>query len=296
MTTLAACALAGDYDVSASLEAHLRYIDEAADRGAELIVFPEVSLHGYPPDVTSAEFGTVLERAYAIAELVPDGPSVRALADRAMQRRVHVIYGLHEAGERRGIIYNTTVLTGPAGHIGSYRKVHVGVAERLTWRLGHDWPVFETSLGRIGMLICWDADFPESTRELTLRGAELLVVCSAWDRFAHDGVPGASVSEELYTLYLRARAAENGRWLIAANYVGELGGRRYIGASQIISPLGEVLATSGVAGPGLTLAGVELEQGIAAAYAAWEGPYLIRDRRPETYRALSGALAPVIDG
>ena len=296
MTTLAACALVGGYDVAANLDAHLRYIDEAAGRGAELVVFPEVSLHGYPQDVTSAELGPVLERVYAAAEPVPEGPSVRALADRARRRGVHVVYGLHEAGERRGIVYNTTVLTGPAGHIGSYRKVHVGVAERLVWRLGHEWPVFETALGRIGMLICWDAEFPESARELTLRGAELLVVSSAWDRFGHDGEPGASVSEQLYELYLRARAAENGRWLVAANYVGELGGRHYIGAGQIVSPLGAVLATSGVGAAGLALASVEVERGIAAAYAAWEGPYLIRDRRPETYSALGGALAPAIDG
>ena len=57
-----------------------------------------------------------------------------------------------------------------------------------------------------------------------------------------------------------------------------------------------MLATSGGAGVGLTLAGIEVEQGIAAAYAAWEGPYVIRDRRPETYRALSGSLPPAIDG
>lgn len=296
MTTLAACALAGEYDVAGALETHLRYIDEAAERGAQIVVFPEVSLHGYPPDVTAAELGPVLERAYAIAEPVPDGPSVRAVAERAMRRGVHVVFGLHEAGERRGIIYNTTVLTGPAGHIGRYRKVHVGVAERLVWRLGHDWPVFETSLGRIGMLICWDADFPEAARELTLRGAELLVVSSAWDRYARDGEPGAGVSEQLYDLYLRARAAENGRWLVAANYVGRLGAREYIGAAQIVGPLGEVVARSRGGEAGLTLADVELEQGIAAAYAAWEGPYVIRDRRPETYRALSGALAPAIDG
>jgi predicted amidohydrolase len=296
MTVVASCALAGSYDVAANLEAHLRYVDEAADRGAQLIVFPEVSLHGYPPDVNGAGVGAVLERAYADAEPVPGGSGVRALADRARQHGVHVIYGLHEAGPRRGIIYNTTVLTGPAGHIGSYRKVHVGVGERLVWRVGHDWPVFETALGRIGMLICWDVDFPESARELTLRGADLLVVSSAWDRFAHDGEPGASLSEQLYDLYLRARAAENGRWLVAANYVGGLGGREYIGGSQVISPLGEVLATSGEYDAGLTFAEIEIEDGIAAAYAAWEGPYLIRDRRPDTYGVLGGALAPVIDG
>jgi predicted amidohydrolase len=296
MTLVASCALAGGYDVAGNLEAHLRYVEEAADRGAELVVFPELSLHGYPPDVNAAGLGSVLERAYADAETVPGGPGVRALADCAQRHGVHVIYGLHEAGTRRGIIYNTTVLTGPEGHIGSYRKVHVGVGERLVWRVGHDWPVFETALGRIGMLICWDVDFPESARELTLRGADLLVVCSAWDRFSHDGEPGASVSGQLYDLYLRARAAENGRWLVAANYVGQLGGREYIGGIQVVSPLGQVLATSGERDAGLTVADIEIEDGIAAAYTAWEGPYLIRDRRPDTYGVLSGALAPVIDG
>jgi len=295
MTTIATCALAPTYDVAASLQRHLQYIDEAADLGADLVVFPEVSLHGYPPSVPSTELAPVLNQIYAVAEAVPDGPSVRAIAARASERGIHAIYGLHEAGERRGIVYDTSVLTGPTGHIGSYRKVHVGVGERLLWRLGHDWPVFRTPFGRIGILICWDKDFPESTRELTLRGADLLVVCSAWDASPGDHTAnGASV--RLYDVYDRARAAESGRWLVSSNFVGELGGHHYIGRSQIVSPLGDVIATTGTSGIGLTRASIDIEAGIAAAYAAWEGPYLMRDRRPETYRALSGELTPVIDG
>jgi predicted amidohydrolase len=296
MTTLAVCAFSPTYDVAASLAAHLRYIDEAADRGADLVVFPEVSLHGYPPDVASLQLTSVLERVYEVAEHVPGGASVRTIAAKAGERDIHVIYGLHEAGDRRGIVYNSVVLTGPDGHIGTYRKVHVGVGERLIWRLGHDWPVFTTRFGRIGMLICWDKDFPESTRELTLRGADLLVISTAWGDLPDPDADGDSTSVRLYDLFERARAAENGRWLISANFIGDLGGHHFIGRSQIVNPLGDVITTTGGSGIGLTTATVEIEAGIAAAYARWEGPYVVRDRRPETYRTLRGELAPVIDG
>jgi predicted amidohydrolase len=295
-TTIATCALPASDDVAENLARHISYIDEAAGHGADLVVFPELSLHGYPPDVRSLELQPVLERAYSLAEPVPDGDSVRAIADKAIERAIHVIYGLHEAGERRGVIYNTAVLTGPAGHIGSYRKVHVGVGERLIWRVGHEWPVFDCDAGRIGILICWDKDFPESTRELTLRCAELLVAPTAWGQLPGTSVDDDSLSVSMYELFDRARAAENGRWFVSSNFVGELGGREYIGHSQIVSPLGEVLATSGAAGIGLTIATVDIEAGIAQAYAAWEGPYLIRDGRPETYRALRAEIPCVIDG
>lgn len=293
-TTIATCAFPATDDLAESLALHLDYIDEAAARGADLVVFPEVSLHGYPADVPSLELQPVLARVYALAEPVPDGDSVRAIAARAAQRGIHVIYGLHEAGERRGVVYNTAVLTGPGGHIGSYRKVHVGVGERLIWRVGREWRVFDCAVGRIGMLICWDKDFPESTRELTLRGAELLVAPTAWGQLPRAGADSLSV--RMYDLFDRARAAENGRWYVSSNFVGELGGREYIGHSQIVNPLGEVVVTSGHAGVGLTLATIDIEGGIADAYAAWEGPYLVRDGRPETYLALRGALPTVIDG
>jgi predicted amidohydrolase len=294
MTTIATCAFPATGDVAESLALHLDYIDEAAERGADLVAFPEVSLHGYPADVRSLELEPVLSRVYELAEPVPGGSGVRAIAARAVQRGIHVIYGLHEAGERRGVVYNTAVLTGPEGHIGCYRKVHVGVGERLIWRLGNEWPVFDCAIGRIGLLICWDKDFPESTRELTLRGAELLVAPTAWGQLP--GTGGDSLSARMYDLFDRARAAENGRWYVSSNFVGQLGGREYIGHSQIITPLGDVVATSGDSGVGLTLASIDVEGGIAEAYAAWEGPYLVRDGRPETYLALRGELPTVIDG
>lgn len=293
---IATCAFPPTYDVDESLERHLRYIDEAAGLGAELVVFPEVSLHGYPPSLRSSDLEGALTRVYATAEAVPDGPNVRAIARRAQERDVHVVFGLTEAGERQGVTYNTAVLTGPDGHIGSFRKVHVGAGEQFFWRPGNDWPVFETRIGRIGLLICWDKVFPESARELTLRGADLLVMPTAWGLAPGHGTGLDNLCVRQYNLYERARAAENGRWFISSNFLGELGGYDFFGLSQIVDPLGDVIASSGNTKIGLTTAAIDIEGGVARARAAVEGAFLMRDRRPETYRALTGEIPPVIDG
>jgi predicted amidohydrolase len=127
---VATCSFEGTYDVRESLGRHHRVIDEAADQGASLVVFPECSLHGYPPiyDFSPKRLAETL----AVAESVPDGPSVRELAEHAADRRIHVVYGLNEAGDQAGVIYNSAVLTGPNGHIGTYRKVHVHPIESVT--------------------------------------------------------------------------------------------------------------------------------------------------------------------
>jgi predicted amidohydrolase len=115
---VATCTYRGTHDLEESLERHHRLIEEAADAGASLVVFPEISLHGYPSiEMTEKR----LRATFESSECVPDGPSVRELAQHAVDRAVHVVYGLNEAGREPGVIYNTAVLTGPAGHIGSYR-------------------------------------------------------------------------------------------------------------------------------------------------------------------------------
>jgi predicted amidohydrolase len=295
-TTIATCAFPPTYDVAKSLELHLTYIEEAAAAGASLVVFPETSLQGYPEDVRSFELEPVLERLYDVAESIPDGPSVLAIAAKAMEHGIHVIYGLTEAGERKGIVYNTMVLTGPAGHIGQFRKVHLGMGEQFFWRQGHDWPVYETAIGRIGMLICYDKAWPESARELTLRGADLLVMSTAWGVMPGHGEGPDNLWVRQYELYDRVRAAENGRWFISSNFIGELGGIDFFGLSQIVDPLGDVVATSGTQKIGLVLATVDIDEGMKRARMASQGAFLIRDRRPETYRALSGAMPIQIDG
>jgi predicted amidohydrolase len=145
------------------------------------------------------------------------------------------------------------------------------------------------------MLICYDKAWPEASRELTLRGADLLVMSTAW-ALLHPGHRDDDIMVEQYRLYDRVRAMENARWFISSNFVGELGGLEFFGLSQIIDPLGNVVASTGTADAGLAVATVDIAAGIRSAYEVAQGPYLIRDRRPETYRALAGELPAAVDG
>jgi predicted amidohydrolase len=274
MTRVATFALNGSLDKERNLENILGCIDQAADAGAQLVVFPEISLQGYPTDDLARSRGAGLRAFFAGAEPVPDGPSVGLIAERAIARRIHVVYGMNELGSSPGMVYNTAVLTGPAGHVGAYRKVHVAPSERLMWQAGDEWPVFDTEIGRIGLLICYDKSWPESCRELVLGGAELFVMPTAW-----------GIVPDQYDVYERARALENNRWFISSNYAGQLGPKSYFGLSQIIDPAGRVVATSGQTGEQVMVtADIEVRTGIEAAMAEFTGARIWRDRRPSTYR------------
>jgi predicted amidohydrolase len=269
----------GTHEVGENLARHHRIIDEAADGGASLVVFPEISLHGYP---NISDFGSKrLGDTFLSAERVPDGPSVRSLAEHAADREIHVVYGLNEAGERGGEIYNSAVLTGPEGHIGVYRKVHVHPVESISWLAGADFPVFDTAIGRIGIMICYDKWFPESARELMLRGAEIIAAPAAWGGNNTD--PEATLIGHTWCVYDEVRALENCCWVVSSNYA-RLGDRPFIAMSRIVAPTGECVATTGPAA-GLATASINVRDGIAGATARLFGPRIPRDRRPDLYRA-----------
>jgi predicted amidohydrolase len=290
MATIATWAFGGSYDAETNLANHLGGIAEAAAAGADLVVFPEASLQGYPPLASPGNLRDVLDTAYATAEPL-DGPRVARLSEAARNFGVHVIFGMTERGSRPGVVFNSSVLIGPTGVLGAYRKVHVGIHEQVIWSRGREWPVFDTPFGRIGMLICYDQVFPESCRELMLRGADLVVMPTAWSLRPDETSPESSLSVEQYLLYGRARAAENCIWFISSNFTGRLGNSTFFGHSQVIDPLGRVIADTGSKPePRLVLANVDVRSGIESAYAWGTGAKLWRDRRPDMYTSVS---APV---
>ena len=284
MATIATFAYAGTYEPDVSVKKIRAGMEEAARAGADLVVFPETSLQGYPAVLTRGDEPDALRSVYEAAEPL-DGPRVAELSGAARDLGVHVIFGMTERGARPGVVFNTTVLAGPGGVIGTYRKVHVGIGEQVIWSRGNQWPVFDTPLGRVGMLICYDQAWPESCRELTLGGADLLVMSTAWSLRADESSPSDSLSVEQYLLYGRARAAENQRWFVSSNFTGPLGDLTFFGHSQVIDPLGRVVAESGAAPEQTTmvLAEIDVRGGIEAAQARSRGARLWRDRRPETY-------------
>ena len=251
-----------------NVDACLARMEEAAALGASVLVLPECALPGYMFDSG--------QEAMPFAEEIP-GPSTATLERECARLGLHVVCGLLE---RDGdALHNAAVLVGPDGLVGTYRKTHLpylGVDRFVV--AGDELPVFETPLGRIGVEICYDLRFPEVTRTLALRGADLV---------AHPtNFPvAARVQTEVITL---ARAAENRIYLLTANRVGKERWGEFCGWSQIVDPYGTRLAEAGETGEALLTAEIDVEKARDKDYVipgSYE-LYLFGHRRPELYGAL----------
>jgi predicted amidohydrolase len=217
------------------------------------------------------------------SEPIP-GPSTLQVAEWTAEFGITIVFGLWEQVQYPAtpILYNSAVLIGPEGIVGVYRKVHQPTEESHHYTPGSEWPVFMTPLAKIGMMICYDQCFPEAGRELTLRGAEVLVNPNAWP--ASD-----QASNDRYDFFGRARAAENSRWVLQSNLVGpsDKGEFVYLGQSRIIAPNGIVVAETKAGEQGLAVADIRptkfdptrarsgwyLQQRVPALYPTIGKPY-----------------------
>jgi predicted amidohydrolase len=277
--TAAVAAMHAVHDKTLNLERYERFIQEAAAAGARLLVLPEASLQGFLFHDDRCFHADEVAYHWEEAEPVP-GPSTQLIASWAAEHDIWVVFGMIERQEAVAapVLHNSAVLVGPQGVAGVYRKVHQPSEEVYLYRPGSDWPVFPTPLGAVGMMICYDQCFPEAARELTLRGAELLALPTAWAR-------GDRGSNERYDFFSRARAAENGRWLFQSNQVGPASNGEfvYLGCSRIIDPAGQIVAQSSGEEEGLLVAQVEpVKIGPARIRTGW----YLHHRAPASYRAL----------
>ena len=161
------------------LDKMVRQTRDAVRQGAQLVVFPESALGaiGSMCDTCSVESGPSAEHL-AWAETVP-GPSTNLLAELALELGIYIVFGIDElAPDLPGCIHNSAVLLGPEGHVGTYRKLHLGhPLETRHYAPGNELPIFQTALGPIGILICYDFwSNPELSRLLALKGARILIV------------------------------------------------------------------------------------------------------------------------
>lgn len=241
-------------------------VREAAGNGASLICLPEAFNTGY--------LGTDIPAMKAMAETL-DGPSVTAMRELSAELSVYLVAPIiFKASDGRA--ENTAVLINAQGEIeGTYSKTHPVGDERTYLRRGERYPVWETELGRIGILICYDVCFPETGRILALGGTELLLVPAAW-RASH-------YFKEWWDLNLACRALDNLFYVAAVNRCGRCGAEQFAGKSQIISPVGQVLAAFGVEEEGI------LYQEIEPARVLREREFntVLADRHPEDYHILS---------
>ncbi len=212
-------------------------IRKSAQKGARLIVAPEMATTGY--------IWNNIEEIKPYAEPIP-GPTTQLMNDLAKELNVYIAIGLPEVDEKTGICYNSAVLTGPKGFIGSYRKVHPYAAEPLWAKNGDEgFKVFDTDIGRIGLVICMDLTFFESTRILQLKGCE--IICGLVNWF------GEVTPAQLWI----TRAFETGCPVIVSNRWKSERNTEFAGGSSIIDANGDVLASMD-RGDGFILADLDM--------------------------------------
>lgn len=203
-----------------------KFVLQASEQNVKLVIFPELSLTGY----------VVRDQIYELAEPVP-GPSVKAVEKIAKKASVYVVFGLPEkSGKTQATLYNTAVLVGPEGYVGKYRKMylptHSVFEEKRYFRPGYQAAAFNTEIGSIGLIICYDIFFPEVSRLARLKGAQLIVCISA----------SPAIRKSYFETLTVARALENTAFLAYVNLVGIENGLQFWGGSRMVGPSGKVIA------------------------------------------------------
>jgi len=212
----------------------LNLINEAVKNKAQLICFPEFQMAYSPPEQKPEELHKIAEKI--------DGNFISTLSSSAKRNKINVIATLYEfidTNKQNHKVFDTAVIINELGKLESvYRKVHLydalGFKESKKLIAGSiiERPT-RTSVGNLGLLICYDMRFPEISRILTVNGARILISPSAW-------VAGF-MKQEHWEIMLKARAIENGVYVIAPNQLGNI----YCGRSMVIDPFGTVLVDMG---------------------------------------------------
>ncbi len=281
------------------------FVQQAAAQGVQLIVFPECCLTGY-----WFLRGLSREQIAALAEPIPDGPSVQRLLALAQEHNMTIGAGLIEAGTD-GNFYNAYAVAMPDGQVRTHRKIHAFVSEHIS--CGSEYTVFDTPDGRcasagwrVGVLTCYDCNIGENARITALQGAEILMAphqtggCDSpdphtmglvdKDKWARRAEDPAAIEAELsgpkgrgwLMRWLPARAHDNGMFLIFSNGVGVDGDEIRTGNAMILDTYGRILSETCKAGDDMVIADLD-----GALLERNTGKRWIVTRRPELYGPLT---------
>ncbi|MGG1662147.1 nitrilase-related carbon-nitrogen hydrolase [Brevibacillus sp. NRS-1366] len=268
--------------MSDNLKKAAAQIDEAAEKGAKLILFPEIGFElffpKHPHDVSK----------FQSSESIP-GPISEFLCQKAKEKNIVIVASYMEEGFL-GEYYDSAVCIDADGTLlGTTRMVHTfenkGFNEKFYYGPGNTiYPVYETAAGNIGIAICYDAWFPEVTRSLALRGADLILVPTV--EMYIDGLPptdhiGGTIFEALCTMQ-KANAIHNGVWVAFCNRVGIEDDMHYMGSSLVIDPWGHIQEMANAETDEVLIAEIDLEQN-RKVRQIWP---MLRDRRVDTYELL----------
>lgn len=237
-------------------------IKEAAEKGADIVCLPELFATGY-------DLKNIKQKIVTLSIEYHDFIKAE-ISQAAKENGVHIIAPFGEIREAPGIVYNSAFLYDDEGElIGTFAKSHLWALDRLYFREGSDYPVFDTKFGKIGILICYDAGFPEASRILTLKGAELVFYPSAW----------REQDEDMWDLNLRQRALENIYFTVGVNSYDPSESTQLFGKSKICNPRGQVIEELPKNEEALTVVEIDLDE---INTRRTDISYL-RDRKPEIY-------------
>jgi beta-ureidopropionase len=261
-----------------AVQKHVELIGQAAAAGARVVCLQEIFHGPYFPAEQDPKW-------YATAE-PESGPTVTRMRAVAKQHNVVLVVPFFEEAQV-GVYYNTAVVIEADGSLcGKYRKTHlphVGPCfwEKFYFKPGNlGYPVFDTSAGKIGLIICYDRHFPEVGRQVGLKGAEIVFNPSATVE---------SLSRYLWELEQPAHAVANGYWIAAINRVGveePLTTARFYGSSYFCNPRGQIVARASDCNDEVLVHDLDLEMN-REVRNTWQ---FLRDRRPETYGELTQLL------
>ncbi|MBL4618431.1 MAG: acyltransferase [Robiginitomaculum sp.] len=260
----------------AMIEAHIPYIEEAGEKGVQVLCFQEVFTQPYFCPSQDVKW-------FDSAEKIPDGPTTKLMQGYAKKYNMVIVVPIYEADDVTGVYYNTAAVIDADGeYLGKYRKTHIpqvaGFWEKFYFKPGKsNWPVFQTKYCKLGVYICYDRHFPEGWRALALNGAEYIVNPSA---------TVAGLSEYLWKLEQPASAAANGCYIGAINRIGreqpwDIG--EFYGQSYFVNPRGQIEAEASRDKDELLIH--DMDMGLVKEVRnLWQ---FFRDRRPDTYGKLT---------
>jgi len=253
------------------------HIAQVAAQGAELVVLQELHNSLYFCDVEDVS-------RFDLAEPIP-GPSTDFYGSLARQHNVVLVTSLFER-RAAGLYHNTAVVLERDGSIaGKYRKMHIpddpAYYEKFYFTPGDmGFQPIDTSVGRLGVLVCWDQWYPEAARVMALRGAELLIYPTAIGYDPNDTPDEQERQREAWTTVMRGHAVANGLPVVAVNRVGEEAANTFWGSSFVAGPQGEFLYRANTTDEVAVVVDVDLQR--SEQVRRW-WPFL-RDRRIDAYQ------------
>jgi len=254
-------------NIDSNLQKAVFLIKKAKIKGAQIVCLPELYINGYDMDRYTLYSSESIEDNKEKIE--------QTISKLAAVNDIYIIlpYATYESGKT----LNSAMLFDNKGLIvGKYDKTHLFEAERRVFDKGNDIVVWDTDIGKIGIMICYDAGFPEVARVLKLKGADIIFCPSAW----------RIQDKEIWDINLKQRAIENRVYVIGINSVTKTEKLHLFGGSKAVSPDGRVIANVGIDNEDVLVCEIDFES--VESYKMKED-YMM-DRRPELYSVITTQL------